>query len=127
MGEIYTYSCEIRVKSLLLFVLTFNNFLPQDLEHLKLSIIIEEEDLNGFDVVDKIDLPLPTCAYTESEAHTGINGIATIRLGYSFVSLIDQSVTSDVRVGEEGLTLLEFVTDLKIVTHLTKKLLTVYM
>ena len=103
------------------FALTTNNFIPQDLEYLKLSITIEEEDLDGFDVVDKIDLPLPTCTYTDSEEHTGINGIATVHLGYSFVSLIEQSVTSDVRVGEEGLTLLEFSIDLKIVTHLTQK------
>lgn len=56
--------------------------------------------MDGFDVVDSIEVPLPTCTFVESTEHTGVLGIATVRLGYSFVSFVNQSTTGNVREGE---------------------------
>ena len=84
---------------------------------MKLTVTIEEEDLDGFDVVDRIDIPLPTSTFSDSVEHTGEYGIATIRLGYSFVSVVNQNTISDSREGEEVLVHLEFIFDWKIVDH----------
>ena len=63
----------------------------QDVESLGLTVTIEEEDEDGYDMVDELYIPVTMYSFSKSKKYNGIRGIATITLGYSFITINDQS------------------------------------
>ena len=63
---------------------------------------MEEERSNnkGFDMVDKVSIPLEVSSFSESAEYLGNFGIAEITLGYIFVSITNQANSGDHNQGQ---------------------------
>ena len=53
-----------------------------------------------FDLVDKMHIPIRVYDFLKSAEFTGVHGIATITLGYSFITVTDNSDDNHVKQGE---------------------------
>ena len=61
---------------------------------------IEEEDRDGYDIVDTIHIPVALYSFSRSEKYTGTLGIATMTLGYSFITIDDKSSSGNTGQGQ---------------------------
>ena len=56
--------------------------LPQDFNHVNLTVVIENERVSQNDLVDRVYISIAKNTFSESEEYLGMYGIATITLGY---------------------------------------------
>ena len=63
----------------------------QDDQSIGLTVTIDEKDEDGYDMVDEIYIPVTMYSFSKSKMYTGIRGIATVTLGYSFITINDKS------------------------------------
>ena len=53
------------------------------LQDLVLTVLLEEEELDGFETVDLITVPIDVCSLSNHpQKYDGVHGIASIDLGY---------------------------------------------
>ena len=74
----------------------------QDFQYINLTVTIDEQDQDGYDIVDIMHIPVAMYSFSKSAKYNGILGIATVTLGYSFVSIIDQSSNDDMEQGQQS-------------------------
>ena len=74
----------------------------QDFNHVNLTVTIEEENPDNYDLVDEVYVPIAMNGFSESEQYVGIHGIATITLGYSFIIISNHGNSDTIQEGEKG-------------------------
>ena len=63
----------------------------QDDQSIGLTVTIDEQDEDGYDMVDEIYIPVTMYSFSKSKMYNGIHGIATVTLGYNFITINDKS------------------------------------